>query len=373
MDSTIHTHFESLNDPRLDRTKKHPLINILFIAICGVICGADTWVAIERFGKTKSDMLNQFLDLSNGIPSHDTFNRVFAVLDINAFGECFISWMGTLATKLKDVIAIDGKAMRATKNVVDDIGPLYLVNAWCSANQLVLGQVEVDKKSNEITAIPKLLDLLDVEDATITMDAMGCQKNIVKNIIEKKAHYVLALKGNQGNLCEDISLFLESLESKELTANSKYEKTIDGEHGRFETREYWVTDALEWLENKSAWTNLTTAAMVKSTREINGEVSVEYRFYISDHPLQQYKKITHSIRTHWQVENCLHWSLDVSFNEDRWRSKLGNCAASMGLINKIALNLLKNEKTAKVGIKNKRLMAAWDEQYLLKVLGLRKI
>lgn len=373
MDSTIHNHFESLVDPRLDRTKKHPLINILFITICGVICGADTWVAIERFGRTKSKMLNQFLDLSNGIPSHDTLNRVFAALDINTFSECFISWVESLSKKLKDVIAIDGKAMRATKDVVNDIGPLYLVNVWCSANQLVLGQIAVDEKSNEITAIPKLLELLDVEGATITTDAMGCQKNIVENIREKNAHYVLALKGNHGNLYEDISLFLKSIETEKFNANFKYEKTIDGDHGRIETREYWVTDALDWLQGKSDWKDLTTATMVKSTREINGEHTIEYRFYISDHPMQQYKKITHSIRTHWQVENCLHWSLDVSFNEDRWRSKLGNCAEIMGLINKIALNLLKNEKTAKVGIKNKRLMAAWDEQYLLKVLGLDKI
>ena len=369
MASTLHDHFEGLIDPRLDRTKKHPLINILFIAICGVVCGAETWVSIERFGKLKFELLSKFLDLSNGIPSHDTFNRVFSAINIQVFGECFISWIESLSTRLKEVIAIDGKALRATKDVVRGLGPLYLVNAWCSANQLVLGQVEVDEKSNEITAIPKLLELLDVKDATITMDAMGCQKDIVKKIRAKDAHYLLALKLNQGDIYEDISLFLRTLESNNTAEGLKYEKTIDGEHGRIETREYWTTDSLEWLNGKSAWTDLVTATMVKSTREINDNISTEYRFYISNHSLQQHKKITHSIRAHWQVENCLHWSLDVNFNEDSWRSKLGNCAASIGLINKIALNLLKREKT-KVGIKTKRLMAAWDEKYLIKVLGL---
>lgn len=369
MDSSLHTHFSSLIDPRLERTKKHPLINIIFIAICGVLCGADTWVSIERYGKIKQEWLSQFLDLSNGIPSHDTFNRVFAALDANAFCEHFMSWVGGLVNDIKDVIAIDGKALRATKNTIDNIGPLYLVNAWCSANQLVLGQVEVDSKSNEITAIPILLDLLDVKGATITMDAMGCQKEIAKKIREQEANYVLALKGNQGGFHDDITLFCSTLEKNEVKADYHYHKTIDGGHGRVETREYWTTDTIEWLEDKSLWTDLRSISMVKSTREIQDESTTEYRFYISDLPLSDYKKVAHAIRTHWQVENCLHWSLDVGFNEDRWRSKLGNCAANMGMINKIALNLLKKEKTAKVGIKNKRLMAAWDEQYLMKVLA----
>lgn len=373
MDSTIHEHFSTLIDPRVDRTQKHPFINVLFIAVCGVICGADSWVAIERYGKSKTQWLSNFLDLSEGIPSHDTFGRVFAALDIEAFGACFCSWVAALTHTESEVIAIDGKAMRATKNLIDNLGPLYLVNAWCNANQLVLGQVEVDKKSNEITAVPKLLDLLDIKDATVTTDAMGCQKEIVKKIREKDGHYVLAVKGNQGNLHSNISLFMHSIEKNEVTADVEYTKTIDGEHGRVETREYWTTDTLDWLDSKAAWQDLSTATMVKSTREINGDTSIEYRFYISDHPLSQYKKISSTVRTHWQVENCLHWSLDVSFNEDRWRSKLGNCAACMGFINKIALNLLKQEKTAKVGIKNKRLMAAWDDKYLAKVLGLIKI
>jgi predicted transposase YbfD/YdcC len=373
MTSTIHHYFDGLIDPRIDRTKKHPLINILFIAVCAVICGAETWASIERFGKTKKQWLSQFLDLSNEIPSHDTFNRVFAALDIVVFSECFVGWMNLLATRAKEFISIDGKAMRATKNMVDDLGPLYLVNAWCSANQLVLGQVDVDAKSNEITAIPKLLDMLDVKDATITTDAMGCQKEIVKKIREKQAHYVLALKGNQGHCHEEISLFLRTLEHEKVKGNYRYEQTIDGEHGRIETREYWTSDRLNWFEGKSEWKDLTTATMVKSTREINGETSVEYRYYISDHALSESEKTTRAIRSHWQVENCLHWSLDVSFNEDRWRSKLGNCAANIGLINKLALNLLKAEKSVKNGIKTKRLMAGWDENYLMKVLGLAQI
>jgi predicted transposase YbfD/YdcC len=369
MESSIHDHFNSLNDPRLERTRKHPLINILFIAICGVLCGADTWVSIERYGKTKQEWLSQFLDLSNGIPSHDTFNRVFAALDAEAFGQYFIRWVSGLTKDIKDIIAIDGKALRATKNTIDNVGPLYLVNAWCSANQLVLGQVKVDSKSNEITAIPTLLELLDVKGATITMDAMGCQKDIVKKIRKQEANYVLALKGNQGNFYDDIALFCRSLEKKEVKSNWDYHKTVDGGHGRIETREYWTTNTIEWLEDRFLWDDLTTITMVKSTRQIQNKTTTEYKFYISDLPLTNHKKIAHAIRSHWQVENCLHWSLDVSFNEDRWRSKLGDCAANMGMINKIALNLLRKEKTAKVGVKNKRLMAAWDEQYLLKVLA----
>jgi len=267
------------------------------------------------------------------------------------------------------VIAIDGKALRATRNTIDNIGPLYLVNAWCSANQLVLGQVQIDSKSNEITAIPILLDLLDVKEATVTMDAMGCQKAIAKKIREQAGNYVLALKGNQGDFYADIALFCRTLENKALNANTQYHQTIDGEHGRIETREYWTTDSLEWLEDKPLWADLATISMVKSRREIHNESETEYRFYLSNLPLAAYKKTAHAIRTHWQVENCLHWSLDVSFNEDRWCSKLGNCAANMGMINKIALNLLKKETTAKTGIKNKRLIAAWDENYLLKVLA----
>ena len=370
MESTIHEHFSPLIDPRVDRTKRHPLINVLFIAVCGVICGAETWVGIERYGNTKQAWLSQYLDLSAGIPTHDTFSRVFSAIDMVAFGECFSSWVAHMLASKSDVVAIDGKAMRATKNRVDNLGPLYLVNAWCCENQLVLGQVEVDRKSNEITAVPKLLELLDIKDATVTTDAMGCQKNIVKKIREEDAHYVLALKGNQGGLHSDISLFLDSIEKKTVDASVEYQKTVDGEHGRIETREYWTTDTLSWLENKADWQDLSTATMVKSTREENDNISTEYRFYISDHPLENHQKIASAIRQHWHVENKLHWSLDVNFNEDRWRSKVGNCAASMGLINKIALNLLKNEKSAKVGIKNKRLMAAWDEKYLAKVLGI---
>lgn len=368
METNLHKHFGTLDDPRIDRTKKHPLINIIIIAVCGVICGAENWVAIERFGEAKKSWFASFLDLTNGIPSHDTFNRVFAAIDGTAFGECFVLWVESISQKLKDVIAIDGKAMRATKDTINDLSCLYLVNAWCTANQLVIGQVEVDAKSNEITAVPLLLDLLDISGAIITTDAMGCQKEIAHKIRENDADYVLALKGNQGGFHKDISLYLSSLGKNEIKADFEYFKTLDGEHGRIETREYWVCDNLSWLDGAELWADLNTIAMVKSTREIQDEKSIEYRFYISSMKIDLAEKITKTIREHWQVENCLHWCLDVSFNEDRWRSKLGDAAANMGVLNKIALNLLKNEKTAKVGIKNKRLMAGWDEQYLLKVL-----
>lgn len=367
MESNLHKHFSTLNDPRIDRTKRHPLINVVMIAICAVICGAENWVAIERFGKAKEEWFSTFLDLTNGIPSHDTFNRVFAAIDSISFGKCFSLWVESISHKLKDIIAIDGKAMRATKDTINGLGCLYLVNAWCTANELVIGQIEVDAKSNEITAVSLLLDLLDIKGAIITTDAMGCQKEISSKVRQKEADYVLALKGNQGNLHEAISLYLSAIEKKAIKSDFQYIKTIDGEHGRIETREYWICSDLDWLDC-CEWTDLNSIAMVKSTREIQHEKSIEYRFYISSLEIDLANKLAEAIRKHWQVENCLHWCLDISFNEDRWRSKLGDAAANIGILNKIALNLLKNEKTAKVGIKNKRLMAGWDEKYLLKVL-----
>jgi len=369
MDNSLFTHFNELSDPRLDRKKEHPLINILLIAICGVICGAEDWVAIARFGKLKEAWFSQFLDLSHGIPSHDTFNRVFSLLDQEHFSQCFSEWVSQWANKIKEVIAIDGKAMRGTKNKVHNLGPLYLVNAWCCANNVVLGQVPVDNKSNEITAVPKLLDMLDTSGAIVTRDAMGCQKDIAAKIKEKGGDYIFGLKGNQGNLYDDISLYMSSIERQEVKVDYQHHQTIDGEHGRIETREYWVCDVIDWLPEKSKWDGLNSVAMVKALREINGEQSVEYRFYISSLSIKKYKQFTQAIRQHWQVENSLHWCLDIGFDEDRWKSKIGNCAANMAIINKIALNLLKQEKSAKVGIKNKRLSAGWDENYLLKVLG----
>ena len=369
METGLHKYFGELIDPRMDRTKKHPLLNIIIIAICGVICGAENWVAIERFARSKEAWFCTFLDLSEGIPSHDTFNRVFSLLDSQAFGRQFMAWANSLSATIKTVISLDGKALRATKDEVNGLGCFYLVNAWCSANGLALGQIKVDSKSNEITAIPGLLELLELEGTVVTMDAMGCQKKIAAHIIEKKADYVLSLKGNHGNLHDDIRLYMQSIENKTLKKQWDYHRTIDGEHGRIETRECWVSNDLSWLEEASNWAGLSSVAMLKSTREICDEVSVEYRYYICSLTQGNAEQCARFIRQHWGVENGLHWCLDVAFNEDRSRSKIGHCAENIGMLNKIALNLLKKETSAKVGIKTKRLMAGWDHEYLLKILA----
>lgn len=367
--TAIHHYFGEMTDPRIERTKKHPLINIIFIALCAVICGAEDWVSIERFGKLHKKWLKQFIDLSHGVPSHDTFQRVFSLLSSQLFTQQFMLWAESLADKAKKIVALDGKSMRATRNQVKQLGPLHMVNVWCCENQLVLGQEIVDGKSNEITAIPNLLDLLELENAIVTLDAMGTQKEISKKIIEAKADYVLALKGNHGNLHNDVTLYFNSLLTGTLKEKYRYHQTLEKGHGRIEEREYWTTMLPNNLHS-DGWHELNSITKIRAKRIIGDDTSIEERYYISSLKADLNTLIAEAIRKHWQVENCLHWRLDVSFNEDGWKSKEGHAAANMGLLNKIALNLLKKEKTAKVGVKNKRLMAGWDINYLTKVLAL---
>lgn len=366
-DTTIHAHFSQLKDPRVNRTKKHLLINVIFIALCAVICGAEDWVSIERFGKSRRNWLEQFLVLEKGIPSHDTFNRVFSVIDSSAFAKSFMAWAETLAERVKKVIAIDGKSLCATKSEVQGLGPLHLVNVWCCENQLVLGQERVADKSNEITAIPLLLDLLEISGSVITIDAMGCQKEICEKIIEKQADYVLSLKGNQGNLHKDVGLYFQSIESGRLKPEPHSHRVVEKNHGRIEEREYFAVSLPKGLHSEG-WKKLTSIVKVRAKRTIQEKVSTEDRYFISSIAAENIVEISNAVRSHWQVENSLHWRLDMSFNEDRWRSKEGNAAENMAIINKMALNLLKKENTSKVGVKNRRLLAGWDEQYLAKVL-----
>ena len=366
-DTAIHKHFETLNDPRINRTKRHTLINIIFIALIAVICGAEDWVSIERFGKARCKWLKEFLDLKNGIPSHDTFSRVFSIIDNTAFCKSFMTWTETLANKVKKVIAIDGKSLRATKDEVNGLGPLHLVNVWCCENQLVLGQEMVADKSNEITAIPLLLDMLEISGAIITIDAMGCQKEICEKIYDKEADYVISLKGNQGNLHKDVELYFNSIQNGQLKRAVYQHETIEKNHGRIEEREYWAVELPEGLHSEG-WKNLKAIIMVRSIRTIREQIETEERYFISSLIAEKILDIADAVRGHWQVENALHWRLDVSFNEDRWRSKKGNAAANMALLNKMALNLLKKEQTSKVGVKNRRLLAGWDEEYLAKVI-----
>ena len=368
-ETTISKAFSDLTDPR--KSAKHPFINILTIAICAIISGCDNFNAMEEYGKSKIKWFRKFLDLTYGIPSHDTFNDVLNRLNPHEFHEAFTRWITELSKQKEGVIALDGKVMRRTLDKASGISATHLVSAWSVENNFCLGQVKVSEKSNEITAIPILLNLLDINGATITTDAMGCQFEIANQIIEKEADYLLALKGNQGEFFDDAKLYLDSqLDNKfKNTTQSDNYCSINGDHGRIETRDVWLTTDVDWLkERHPRWSSLKSLVVVCSTRELNGKTSYERRYYVSSHVAKDAEFFCCAIRSHWHVENKLHWQLDVSFNEDQNRLRSGFAAQNIALINKIALNLLKNEKTVKVGIKSKRLKAGWDNTYLMKVL-----
>jgi len=364
-------HFSTLKDPRIKKKIKHNLIDIIVITICAAICGADDWVSVEEYGKVKHDWLKTFLEIPNGIPSHDTFGNIFSVLSSTEFEECFLSWIQSVCIVTSgQVIAIDGKRMRRSHDKSSNKSAIHMVSAWASENMVTLGQVKTDEKSNEITAIPELLDLLEIKGCIVTIDAMGCQKKIVTKIIkEKKADYVIALKGNQGALHGDIKLFFEgALKDNFDGIDFDFHKTVDGDHGRIETRECYIVSDIDWLDGKQNWENLNTIGMVISERDTGDKISKEARYFICSIP-KDAKLFAKSVREHWGIENKVHWVLDIAFREDESRMRKGDSAANFSVIRHIALNMLRQEKTSKVGIKNKRLTAAWDNGYLLKVLG----
>lgn len=355
--------FAGITDPRVERTKDHFLDDIIFITIAGVICGAETWNEIHDFGKSKQDWLSAYLKLPNGIPSHDTFNRVYSMLDPKEFGACFMQWTNSVATLTEgEVLSIDGKTLRGTmkhgkKSFV------HMVSAWASTNNLVLAQQKVDDKSNEITAIPKLLELLAIKGCIITIDAMGCQKEIAANIIDKEADYILAVKDNQATLHADIKDSFRMLKPDCITTENDYG------HGRIEKRECSVITDLSLLEQRDQWTKLTTIIQLKSERQNKQTLETQYetRYYISSLKADA-TKMNKAIRSHWNIENKLHWQLDVSFREDQSRKQNGNAAENFSLMLRIALNLLKNDMTSKRSVKGKRLKAGWDEAYLKHLL-----
>lgn len=363
--TSIIQHFSGIEDPRIARHKKHRLSDIFFIAICATICGADNWVAIETFGQAKKDWFTQLLNLEHGIPSHDTFGNVFAAIDTQKFSEAFSRWVADLAQLTQgQVIAIDGKCLRGSIDRASGKAAIYMVSAWAHQNQLVLGQQKVDDKSNEITAIPKLLLQLDIAGAVITMDAMGCQTKIAAQIIQQGADYVLSLKGNQGELHDDVKTFFNSSLAPTI-GNISY----DGEHGRIETRTIRATADIQWLQERhSQWVGLNSIIAVTAKRELKNKTEEETRYFISSLDARDPKKLGHIVRAHWGVENNLHWVLDQAFDEDSHRARAGHSAANMAVMRHIALNLIKTEKTAKVGVKTKRLKAGWDNDYLLKIL-----
>lgn len=369
-ESSLAHHFADLTDPRIDRTRLHDLLDIVAIAICAVVAGADTWDDIEDFGKAKHDWLKSFLDLPNGIPSHDTFRRLFERLDPDEFQRCFLGWIEALheATE-RQVIAIDGKTLRRSFDRTKSKSALHLVHAWASANHLLLGQVAVDEKSNEITAIPKLLKMLEITGAIVTIDAMGCQKEIARTIRGRQADYLLALKGNHEHLFEQVVAFWQEAYRRGFKGYEAltYHRQWNEGHGRFEARRCWATSDLSWLAGREEWEGLRSVVFVESERFVGESLTVEERYYLSSLPADA-RLLNEAARSHWAVENSLHWVLDVAFHEDSSRIKKGNAPENFGLLRRLALCLLKRESSSKRSIRGKRLRASWDDGYLLQVM-----
>lgn len=372
--SELNTHFSTLSDPRIETTnRRHKFIDIIVIAITGIICGADDFSAIAQYGKSRKDWFRGFLELPNGIPSHDTFNDVFAKICPEEFRRCFISWTSSICELFEgEVIAIDGKTLRGSHDRSRGNEAIHIVSAWAAQHSLVLGQLKTAGKSNEITAIPELLNLLDIQRCLVTIDAMGCQWKIAESIIDKQADYLLAVKDNQPKLHRAIiDYFAAANENAFDGYRINYHETHDTAHGRVEERRCWVGYDLENITNRESWKGLSSVVMIESERTLNNNTSIEHRYYICSSQSGA-EKILEATRAHWRIENSLHWVLDVAFREDDARLRKDNAAENVAILRHIALNLLKNEKTAKVGVKNKRLMAGWDISYMKKVLnGLR--
>lgn len=362
MDSPIR-YFAELTDPRVERTKEHLLSDILFIAIAAVICGAESWNDIEQYGKAKESWLKTFISLPSGIPSHDTFNRVFSALDPEQLEACFLAWVREVAQLSQgEVVSIDGKAIRGSRQAGNK-AIVHMVSAWANTNHLVLAQRRVADKSNEITAIPKLLQVLELSGTVVTIDAIGCQRSIAQQIVSHKADYILAVKENQRHLWEDIQ------DSFQMLAADTVAEETDCGHGRVERRTCAVLGDCSLIEKAFEWASLRSVVRIQAERfhKASGEIQEETRYYISSLPPEA-ARLNRSIRQHWGIENSLHWVLDLAFHEDQSRKRAGHAAQNFSLLNRIALNLLKSDKSVKVGVRGKRLVAGWDNDFLLRLL-----
>jgi predicted transposase YbfD/YdcC len=369
-DISIGKHFSNLNDPRrVTKNIRHNFSDILVIAISAVICGADDWVSVEAFGNAKKEWFESFLELPNGIPSHDTFTDVFSKIDPDNFQSCFISWVEAWTKIIPDeVVAIDGKTVRRSQDLPKSKKAIHIVSAYAENNKLVLGQTKTEEKSNEITAIPKLLETLSLKGCIVTIDAMGCQKEIVKKIVASEADYLIAVKDNQPKLCNEIANLFQEKEDDEFACESiSYSEDENSDHGRQELRRCWVCNDIS-SETFDKWHNLKAVVMLESQRTVRGKTSIEHRFYITSSEKDS-KYLLRATRKHWSIENSLHWSLDIAFREDESRIRMGHGAENFVTLRHIALNLLKKELSVKIGIKGRRLNAGWDNNYLKKVMS----
>ena len=348
------------------------MLDIIVIALAAIICGADSWVAVAEFGRYKQAWLTTFLDLPNGIPSHDTFGRVFARIDPAQFQHSFVIWVQAIQQVHGDVIAIDGKTHRRSHDQANDKAALHLVSAWANENRLVLGQVAVDTKSNEITAIPLLLDMLDLRDCTVTIDAMGCQTAIATQIVERGGDYLLALKGNQPQVHADVvALFADARSALQPAYGMRHATTIDTGHGRIEQRQAFVISdpsVMAYLNDQDRWTGLRSVVVIESERTLNDVTTTEQRYYLSSQVLDP-ATANAMVRAHWGIENRVHWVLDVTFQEDASRIRTDHAPQNMAVLRHITLNLLRQEPS-RGSLKTKRFRCALSEEYLAQVLGI---
>ena len=368
-EQSLVAHFSILNDPRDSTKVRHKLLDIVAISVAAVIAGADNWVDVAAFAQSKKEWLCEFLRLEHGIPSHDTFRRVFSLLQPEGFEECFRAWVASMRRMLPgEIVAIDGKSLRRSHDRGAGLGALHLVSAWAADNRLVLGQVATEEKSNEITAIPRLLEFLVLKGCIVTIDAMGCQTKIAEQIIDAGADYVLALKGNQSTLAEEVEeAFIDADARDYADMHVDVFETVEQGHGRKETRRYTVLGDLKGVSRQHLWKGLDAICMVKSERESDGRTSCECRFYIGSIGTNA-QQFAYAVRAHWAIENSLHWTLDVAFREDESRLRDPSGRENFAVLRHMALTRLKNDKSTKTGVKNKRLKAGWDNGYLEKLL-----